>query len=115
MLTRLLQALANRHPLFVASIWFESVLSSTYVCPFDVQVTLNQLALAPVTLVAVFTWNLALTGQTAALQNKIKHDLVPSMINGELCIHCMATPQQHVWILFVHVEPDEMPSIFWFR
>lgn len=46
------------------------------------KVTLNQLALAPVTLVAVFTWNLALTGQTAALQNKIKHDLVPSMING---------------------------------
>lgn len=47
------------------------------------QVSLNQLALAPVTLAAVFTWNLTLTGQTAALAGKIQRDLVPSMINGE--------------------------------
>lgn len=47
------------------------------------QVALNQLALAPVTLAAVFTWNLALTGQTAALAGKIRHELVPNMINGE--------------------------------
>lgn len=49
---------------------------------YHTQVTLNQLALAPVTLLAVFTWNLGLTGQTAALPDKIKHDLIPSMING---------------------------------
>lgn len=47
------------------------------------QVALNQLALAPVTLAAVFAWNLGLTGQWAALPAKITNDLVPSMINGE--------------------------------
>lgn len=46
------------------------------------QVTLNQLALAPVTLAAVFAWNLGWTGQTALLKSKIQHDLIPSMING---------------------------------
>lgn len=46
------------------------------------QVTLNQLALAPVTLAAVFTWNLGLTGQSDAILGKIQRDLVPSMING---------------------------------
>lgn len=47
------------------------------------QVTLNQLALAPVTLAAVFTWNSVLTGQSEAIPGKIQKDLVPSMINGE--------------------------------
>jgi hypothetical protein len=47
------------------------------------QVTLNQLALAPVTLCAVFAWNLGWTGQWHAVPGKIQNDLVPSMINGE--------------------------------
>lgn len=47
------------------------------------QVALNQLALAPVTLAAVFAWNLGLTGQLAAVPDKIRNDLVPSMINGK--------------------------------
>lgn len=50
--------------------------------PLLLQVTLNQLALAPVTLAAVFTWNLTLTGQSDAIAGKIQRDLVPSMING---------------------------------
>ena len=54
------------------------------VCCCALQVALNQLALAPVTLAAVFAWNLGLTGQWDALPNKITNDLVPSMINGEL-------------------------------
>lgn len=44
---------------------------------------LNQLALAPVTLAAVFTWNSVLTGQSATIPGKIQKDLVPNMINGE--------------------------------
>jgi protein Mpv17 len=56
------------------------------------QVTLNQLALAPVTLAAVFTWNLTLTGQSSAIAGKIQRDLVPSMINGT-CRGCsLVTP-----------------------
>lgn len=47
------------------------------------QVALNQLALAPVTLAAVFTWNSVLTGQSEAIPGKIQRDLVPSMLNGE--------------------------------
>jgi len=47
------------------------------------KVTLNQVALAPVVLAAVFTWNLALTGagpdRTVA---KIRNDLWPTMVNG---------------------------------
>lgn len=56
------------------------------------QVLLNQIALAPVVLVVVFAWNLALTGQSHAIPQKIEKDLVPTMINGmlfqavELCV-----------------------------
>eukprot|EP00775_Hariotina_reticulata_P011773 gene11773-11918_t len=46
------------------------------------KVALNQLALAPVVLAAVFAWNLGLTNQLAALPGKIGNDLLPSMING---------------------------------
>ncbi|WIA08168.1 hypothetical protein OEZ85_007622 [Tetradesmus obliquus] len=49
---------------------------------FLTKVTLNQLALAPVTLCAVFAWNLGLTGQWHAVPEKIQNDMVPSMING---------------------------------
>jgi hypothetical protein len=53
-------------------------------------VTLNQLALAPVTLCAVFAWNLGWTGQWHAVPDKIQNDLVPSMINGEPNINQLA-------------------------
>lgn len=43
---------------------------------------LNQVALAPVVLAVVFAWNQALTGQAAGIPDKIKRDLVPSMMNG---------------------------------
>ena len=45
---------------------------------------LNQLALAPVVLTTVFAWNLLLTRQADVIPSKIKRDLVPTMINGEL-------------------------------
>ncbi len=50
-----------------------------------VQVTMNQLMLAPVTLVAVFAWNMAWMGQVGEgrLTAKVQKDLVPSMVNGE--------------------------------
>jgi hypothetical protein len=50
--------------------------------PSSSQVVLNQLALAPVVLAVVFSWNLALTGEGGAIPTKIRRDLVPSMING---------------------------------
>jgi hypothetical protein len=49
-----------------------------------VQVSANQLLLAPIVLCAVFAWNLGLTGQGgAAIQEKVQRDLVPSMLDGE--------------------------------
>jgi hypothetical protein len=39
-------------------------------------------ALAPVVLAVVFSWNLALTGQAGGIPEKIQRDLVPSMVNG---------------------------------
>ena len=33
-------------------------------------------------LAVVFSWNLALTGQASKITGKIKHDLVPTMVNG---------------------------------
>ena len=44
--------------------------------------TANQLALGPVVLAAVFTWNLALTRQLSALPGKIQRDLPPTIVNG---------------------------------
>ncbi|KAK9842253.1 hypothetical protein WJX81_002847 [Elliptochloris bilobata] len=46
------------------------------------KVFLNQTALAPVVLAVVFSWNLVLTGQASKITGKIRHDLVPTMING---------------------------------
>ncbi len=66
------------------------------------KVTLNQVALAPVVLAAVFTWNLALTGRSAAaIGDKIKGDLWPTMVNGwkfwvpAASINFYAVPLQH--------------------
>jgi len=49
---------------------------------FLAKVTLNQVALSPVVLAVVFSWNLGLTGQSSKIGGKIKNDLVPTMING---------------------------------
>lgn len=49
---------------------------------FIAKVALNQLALAPVVLAVVFSWNLALTGAGAEIPGKIRRDLVPAMVNG---------------------------------
>jgi hypothetical protein len=46
------------------------------------QVAANQLLLAPVTLSAVFSWNLAWTGQQDKIGSKLQHDLLPTMKNG---------------------------------
>jgi len=48
-------------------------------CP---QVAANQLLLAPLVLAVVFSWNLALTGEAPRIPQKLRQDLVPSMING---------------------------------
>jgi hypothetical protein len=63
-------------------------------CILTLQVALNQLALAPVTLAAVFTWNSVLTGQSEAIPGKIQRDLVPSMLNGDTCRGWKAWVQQ---------------------
>lgn len=63
--------------------WVPEVLPLGTVMVLALQVALNQLALAPVTLAAVFTWNSVLTGQSEAIPGKIQRDLVPSMLNGE--------------------------------
>lgn len=49
---------------------------------FLCKVTANQLLLGPVTLTAVFAWNLALTGQASGITQKVRDDLWPTMING---------------------------------
>lgn len=46
------------------------------------QVSLNQLALAPVVLSAVFTWNLILQQKSSEVRGKLKRDLLPTMVNG---------------------------------
>jgi protein Mpv17 len=52
------------------------------VANFLSKVTANQLILAPITLSTVFTWNLTLTGKQHELKDKMKNDLVPTMLNG---------------------------------
>ena len=52
---------------------------ATFLC----KVTANQLLLAPCTLTSVFTWNLALAGKADALPEKLKQDLIPTMMNGK--------------------------------
>jgi protein Mpv17 len=46
------------------------------------KVAANQLLLAPVVLAAVFAWSAAGTGKLNTLPDKIKADLVPTMVNG---------------------------------
>ncbi|MEW5307254.1 MAG: hypothetical protein WDW36_009662 [Sanguina aurantia] len=49
---------------------------------FLAKVSANQLLLAPVTLSAVFFWNLSLSGRAHELRDKLTNDLVPTLYNG---------------------------------
>ncbi|PSC75706.1 PXMP2 4 family 4 [Micractinium conductrix] len=49
---------------------------------FASKVTLNQLALAPVTITMAFALNLAFQGQLGALPAKLRADFLPTMKNG---------------------------------
>lgn len=49
---------------------------------FASKVTLNQVALAPVVLAAVFAWNLVPLGRGHEWPSKVKKDLFPTMVNG---------------------------------
>ena len=68
---------------------------------FAAKVGLNQLALAPVVLTAVFAWNTVFTGNGAAFPGKLRADLVPTMVNGwkfwvpAASINFYAVPLQH--------------------
>lgn len=66
--------------------WWYGMLAKQFpgsgVRSFICKVTLNQVALAPVVLAVVFSWNLALCGDAARIPEKLQTDLVPTMING---------------------------------
>lgn len=49
---------------------------------FLTKVTLNQVALGPVVTTVVFTWNLLLQQRSSEIPEKLRHDLVPTMVNG---------------------------------
>lgn len=49
---------------------------------FATKVTLNQLALAPLTISVAFGWNLALQQRLGELPGKLRADFVPTMLNG---------------------------------
>ena len=49
---------------------------------FASKVTLNQVALAPVVLAAVFAWNLVPLDRGSEWPAKVKKDLFPTMVNG---------------------------------
>ena len=52
-------------------------------CFLHLQVFLNQVALGPLVTSVAFTWNLMLQNKTSAIPQKMKQDLVPTMVNGE--------------------------------
>jgi protein Mpv17 len=60
----------------------EFLMPSKSIVNFLTKVTANQLLLAPVTLTAVFSWNLICTGKEKEISAKLKNDLVPTMMNG---------------------------------
>lgn len=49
---------------------------------FLTKVFLNQVALGPLVTTVVFSWNLLLQGQAHDIPDKLKRDLVPTMVNG---------------------------------
>jgi len=66
--------------------WWYGLLGSRWpsksTSDFLIKVSLNQLALAPVVLSAVFTWNLILQQKSSEVRGKLKRDLLPTMVNG---------------------------------
>ncbi|KAL3142914.1 hypothetical protein ABBQ38_003201 [Trebouxia sp. C0009 RCD-2024] len=49
---------------------------------FLTKVFLNQVALGPLVTSAVFTWNLLLQNKASEIPQKLRQDLVPTMVNG---------------------------------
>jgi len=49
---------------------------------FVSKVVLNQIVLAPVVLLVVFSWNLAWQGKHQEIEAKVKNDLLSTMVNG---------------------------------
>lgn len=54
----------------------------TYLPHFASKVVLNQIVLGPIVVMSVFAWNLALQNKLDQLNDKVKRDYVPSIING---------------------------------
>lgn len=52
------------------------------VCFLHLQVFLNQVALGPLVTSVAFTWNLLLQEKASEIPQKLKQDLVPTMVNG---------------------------------
>ena len=65
------------------------------------QVALNQLALAPITITVAFAWNLALQGKLEQLPAKLRTDFVNTIQNGwkfwvpAATVNFVAVPLQH--------------------
>ena len=51
-------------------------------CHPPLQVALNQLCLAPLTISVAFAWNLVLTGKADQLPAKLRADFLRTMLNG---------------------------------
>jgi protein Mpv17 len=66
--------------------WWYGLLDKSFpgrsTAAFASKVTLNQVALAPVVLAAVFAWNLVPLGRGREWPAKVKKDLFPTMVNG---------------------------------
>ena len=66
--------------------WWYALLDRSFpgrsTAAFASKVALNQVALAPVVLAAVFAWNLVPLGRGGEWAGKVKRDLVPTMVNG---------------------------------
>ena len=62
----------------------DTLFHKTYGNNILVQVALNQLALGPLVTTAVFAWNLVLQQKGSELPEKLRQDLIPTMVNGEI-------------------------------
>ena len=67
-------------------LWWYGLLDRSFpgrsTAAFASKVALNQVALAPVVLAAVFAWNLVPLGRGGEWPGKVKRDLFPTMVNG---------------------------------
>ncbi len=88
--------------------------------PLPLQVTLNQLALAPVVLCGVFAWNLALQGQASQVGAKIRRDLPTSLVAGwkfwvpAASINFWIVPlQRQVGVRATRLRFGALSGVFW--